>query len=167
MRRGALCRFQDRSNRNAMSESERTTRHHRALERMYARAPINAFYGPDIEVGHETARIEVPVRADFFHPAGAVHGSVTWKTLDDAAFFAAASIVEDVFVLTTSFTSYLTRPVSEGTIRSEGRVVNQNRSQIIAEAVAYDGEGREIARGNGVFVRSRVPLAEITAYVAD
>ena len=55
--------------------------------------------------------------------------------LDDAAFFAANSLERDVFVLTTSFTTYLTRPVSSGTLRSVGRVVNRNKSQFIAEAV--------------------------------
>ena len=84
--------------------------------------------------------------------------------LDDAAFFAASSLVEDVFVLTTSFTTYLTRPVSQGHLRSVGRVVNQNHSQIIAEAIAYDAEDREVGRGSGVFVRSKVELASISDY---
>lgn len=150
-----------------MSDDAIARMHYRALERMYSTAPINAFYEPRIQVEHEQARIEIDVQPKFFHPAGAVHGSVTWKMLDDAAFFAAASIVLDVFVLTTSFTSYLTRPVSEGVLRSEGRVVNRNRSQIIAESVAYDAAGREVARGSGVFVRSRVALEGLDTYSPD
>lgn len=138
--------------------------HHRALERMYHRSAINEFYEPTLRVAHESAEIEMAVHPKYFHPAGAIHGSVTWKMLDDAAFFAAASIEEDVFVLTTSFTSYLTRPVSEGILRSVGRVSHRNRTQILAEAIAYDGTGREVARGNGLFVRSAVPLAEIDEY---
>ena len=138
--------------------------HWRALEGMYLGSPINTIYTPQIEVGHETASIQIEVGDRFFHAAGAIHGSVTWKMLDDASFFAAASLVDDVFVLTTSFTSYLTRPVSEGTLRSVGRVVNRNRSQIVAEAVAYDQAGREVGRGNGIFVRRRVQLAGIPLY---
>jgi acyl-coenzyme A thioesterase PaaI-like protein len=34
------------------------------------------------------------------HSIHAVHGSVYFKALDDAAFFAVNSLVEDVFVLT-------------------------------------------------------------------
>lgn len=138
--------------------------HWRALERMYLGSPINTIYGPRIEVGHKTAEIEIEVGHRFFHAAGAIHGSVTWKMLDDASFFAAASLVDDVFVLTTSFTSYLTRPVSEGTLRSVGRVVNRNRSQIVAEGVAYDHAGREVGRGNGIFVKSRMELTGIPLY---
>ena len=138
--------------------------HFRALEQMYLQAPINEFYRPTIEVEHEAATIQIEVDPKYFHPAGAIHGSVTFKMLDDAAFFAASSLVEDVFVLTTSFTTYLTRPVSEGHLRLVGRVVNQNHSQIIAEAVAYDAEDREVGRGSGVFVRSKVELASISDY---
>jgi len=138
--------------------------HWRALERMYLGSPINSIYRPLITVGHETAEIEIEVGDHFFHAAGAIHGSVTWKMLDDASFFAAASLVDDVFVLTTSFTSYLTRPVSEGVLRSVGRVVNRNRSQMVAEAVAFDHAGREVGRGNGIFVRSSVELAGIPLY---
>ena len=83
---------------------------------------------------------------------------------DDAAFFAVSSLERDVFVLTTSFNTYLTRPISSGTIRAEGRVLSRTRSQFIAEAVAYGGDGKEIARGTGAFVRSKLPLAEREGY---
>jgi acyl-coenzyme A thioesterase PaaI-like protein len=84
--------------------------------------------------------------------------------LDDAAFFAANSLERDVFVLTTSFTTYLTRPVSSGRLRSVGRVVNRNKSQFIAESVLHDSEGNEIGRGSGVFVRSKIPLGKTRGY---
>lgn len=138
--------------------------HWRALERMYLGSPINTIYEPSISVRHESAEISILIQERFFHAAGAIHGSVTWKMLDDAAFFAVASVVDDVFVLTTSFTSYLTRPVSEGKLRSLGRIVNRNRSQIVAEAVAFDQDGREVGRGSGIFVRSKQSLAEIPLY---
>ncbi len=85
--------------------------------------------------------------------------------LDDAAFFAASSLEQSVFVLTTSFTTYMTRPVVAGELTAMGRVVNRNRSQIIAEAVLTDDEGREIGRGNGMFVRSRNALADAKGYL--
>jgi hypothetical protein len=51
-------------------------------------------------------------------------------------------------------------------MRSVGRVVNRNRSQFIAEAVAYDSADREIARGSGIFVRSAIALADAKGYAA-
>ena len=138
--------------------------HHRRLENMMHSAPFVQLTGARVQVARGEATIEIEVRSEFFHSAGAMHGALYFLTLDNAAFFAVNSLVEDVFVLTTSFTTYLTRPVSEGTVRAEGRVVNSNRSQFIAEAVLFDGDGREIARGNGIFVRSKVPLTPAIGY---
>lgn len=138
--------------------------HFQALENMYLNAPINAFYDPRIEVSDAEAIVEIEVSEKLFHSAEAVHGSVYFKMLDDAAFFAASALEREVFVLTTSFTTYLTRPVSSGLLRSVGRVVNQNKSQLIAEAIVYDAQGNEVGRGSGIFVRGRVPLREVPGY---
>jgi len=138
--------------------------HFIALENMYRAAPINEFYRPSIEVGEAEATIEGEVSSRLFHAAGAVHGSVYFKMLDDAAFFAANSLEREVFVLTTSFTTYLTRPVSSGKLRSVGRVVNRTKSQFIAEAVIYNAEGVEVGRGSGIFVRSKIPLRDALGY---
>src|SRR5215831_3380101 len=88
--------------------------HLRKLEHMYLKAPINAFYSPRISVSQGEAEITIPVKPDFFHAADAVHGSVYFKLLDDAAFFAVNSLIEDYFALTASFTTYLLHPISEG-----------------------------------------------------
>ncbi len=139
-------------------------KHYQALCNMYYAAPINQWYQPSMSVRHGEAEIEIEVKADYFHAGQAVHGSVYFKMLDDAAFFAASSMETEVFMLTTSFTTYLTRPVSSGKIRAVGKVVNYNRSQFICEAVAYNEKGKEIGRGNGIFVRSKNLLANAMGY---
>ena len=138
--------------------------HFTALQNMYLAAPINAFYLPTIDISEATATIEIEVSDKLFHAARAVHGSVYFKMLDDAAFFAASSLEREVFVLTTSFTTYLTRPVSSGRLHSVGKVVNHTRSQLIAEAIVYDSAGNDIGRGSGVFVRSKILLRETPGY---
>ena len=142
------------------------TNHFKALESMYAAGPINRIYAPTIRVCDGTAEIEIEVSEKYYHSGQAVHGSVYFKMLDDAAYFAANSLETEMTVLTTSFTTYLTRPVSEGRIRSVGRVANRNKSQFIAEAVLYDSNGIEIGRGNGVFVRGPIPLGRAKGYGA-
>ncbi len=111
-----------------------------------------------------TAQLRVEVKEKFFHAAAAVHGSVYFKVLDDAAFFAVGSVVDDVLVLTASFNLYLTRPVSSGVIQASGRVVHRSRRLFVAEAVASDSEGRELARGSGTFMRSQIALAAEMGY---
>ena len=112
------------------------------------------------------SEIEMELKESYFHAAGAVHGSVYFKMLDDAAFFAANSLEREVFVLTTSFTIYLTRPVSSGTMRAIGKVVNSTKSQFLAESIGYNSEGKEIARGSGVIVMGKFKLAEAFGYKA-
>ena len=141
-----------------------TAEHYRALERMYVSAPTNAYYAPTISIHEGRAEIAVAVRREFFHAAGAVHGSVYFKLLDDAAFFAANSLLDDVFLLTVSFNIYLTRPVSEGQMRATGRVVHRSQRLFIAEAELADASGREIARGSGTFMRSNIALASVPGY---
>ncbi|HET7843779.1 MAG TPA: PaaI family thioesterase [Xanthomonadales bacterium] len=138
--------------------------HFRKLENMMHSAPIVQLTGARVAIGEGTAELTLPVRRELFHAAHALHGSMYFLALDNAAFFAVNSLVEDVFVLTTSFTTYLTRPVSEGTIRAVGTVVNRNKSQFIAESVLHDGKGKEIGRANGMFVRSTIALGPEIGY---
>ena len=138
--------------------------HYIKLENMMHSAPFVQLTGAKVAVKKGEAQITLPIRKDFYHAAGAMHGALYFLSLDNAAFFAVNSLVEDVFVLTNSFTTYLTRPVSEGVLKAIGKVVNQNRSQFIAESVLYDSNDIEIARGNGIFVRSKIPLSDSIGY---
>ena len=138
--------------------------HYRKLEHMYASAPINRYFAPELDVAEGRATLCIAVRPDFFHAAGAIHGSVYFKALDDSAFFAANSLVTDVFVLTVSFTTYIVRPVSQGTLLATGSVVHRSRLLVLAESVIVDAEGRQVARGNGTFMPSRIALSEDIGY---
>jgi len=139
--------------------------HHRRLERMYASAPVNKYFAPFMHVSEGQAEVIIKVRPDFFHAAHAVHGVVYFKLLDDAAFFAVNSLVRDVFVLTVSFNIYMTRPVSAGELKATGRVVHRSRRLFIAESELMNGEGQEVARGSGVFMRSTIALSPELGYV--
>ena len=138
--------------------------HYRKLEHMYLAAPINAFYSPGIRISHGEAEITIPVKPEFFHAADAVHGSVYFKLLDDAAFFAVNSLIGDYFALTASFTTYLLRPISEGRMKATGKVVYAGARSFIAESVVVDAEGKEIARGSGNFVMSKIKLTADMGY---
>ena len=138
--------------------------HFRRLERMYRSAPVNEYFRPTISIGPGTAVVALDVRRDFYHAAGGVHGAVYFKLLDDASFFAAASLVDDAFILTATFTVTLSKPVRDGSMRAEGRATGSEGRRLFAEAVIYDGAGVEIARGNGVFVKSKIQLTPELGY---
>jgi uncharacterized protein (TIGR00369 family) len=132
---------------------------------MYHEAPCNqGFDHLDLSIEDGAAELVLRAEGSMHHGAGGVHGSYYFKLLDDAAFFAANSLVDDVFVLTTEFNLYLERPVSTGDMVAHGEVVNPNPRQLLAKSVVHDAEGNEIARGTGTFARSNVELEPAVGY---
>jgi len=138
--------------------------HFRKLERMYASAPINEHFQPVLTVASGRAEVRIPLRDDFHHSAGAVHGSLYFKALDDATFFAANSLVESVFVLTARFELDLLAPVSKGSLVATAWVSGEDDRRIYAEGELHDGEGKILARGKGHFARSQIPLTPEVHY---
>ncbi len=142
--------------------------HYRALEALYASAPVNALFSSKLEIvaeGH--ARIHFRVDAQVHHAAAAAHGTIYFKMLDDAAFYAANSLVTDRFLLTTAFNLHFTKPIRTGEVVAEGRWISGRRRVFIAEAHLTDGEGDEIGRGTGTFMRSHIALSGLAGYRAN
>jgi len=138
--------------------------HCKRLENMYHSAKCNEYYQPNIKISQGRAELIIAVEEKFFHAANAVHGSVYFKMLDDAAFFAANSLVEDTLVLTANFNLYLLKPVTSGVMRALGTVVNNIGSTLICESVLYDSDNGEVARGTGTFVKSKIKLTPDIGY---
>lgn len=139
--------------------------HYRALESLYGSAPVNALFDSRLEIISEgRSRIEFVVTEAAYHAAGAAHGTIYFKMLDDAAFYAANTLVTDRFLLTTSFNLHFTKPVRAGKVMAEGRWVSGRRRVLVAESRLVDAEGDEIGRGTGTFMRSRIPLSSLPGY---
>ena len=135
--------------------------HIKRLKRIYRTNACNQYYTTEIDIREGEAVLNLPVRPEFLHGGGVVHGSVYFKLLDDACTFAVSSLVKDFAIVTASFNIYFTRPISVGTIHARGRVVHESRRLFVAEAEATDDDGRVLARGSGSFMRSTVPFPEL------
>lgn len=139
--------------------------HFRALEALYASAPVNSLFASRLHIVAEgQSRIEFTVGEDVHHAAGAAHGTIYFKMLDDAAFYAANSLVTDRFLLTTAFNLHFTAPVRSGPVTAEGRWISGRRRVFVAEARLVDAEGEEIGRGTGTFMRSKIALSSLPGY---
>lgn len=133
---------------------------------MYLHAPLHAFYDTlTIEVENGKAIITLETDIKYFHAAGSIHGSVIFKLLDDAAFFAAQSLVSDVFVLTYNFNIHFVRPVSSGKLTATGIVKFAASNAIVAEARVINENGKEVAFGTGDFMKSKMQLSSIEGYI--
>ena len=139
--------------------------HFRALERLYDSAPVNNQFVSKLAVLREgRSRVTFEVDESCYHAAGAAHGTIYFKMLDDAAFYAANTLVTDRFLLTTSFNLHFTKPIKTGTVIAEGRWISGRRRVFVAESRLVDEEGDEIGRGTGTFMKSRIPLSSLPGY---
>lgn len=142
--------------------------HWSALERLYRSAPINQTFASKLAItGEGTAQIRFPIDEAVYHAAGAAHGTIYFKMLDDAAFYAANTLVTDRFLLTTSFNMHFSKPVKSGEVVAEGKWVSGRRRVLVAESRLIDAEGEEIGRGTGTFMRSRIPLSTLPGYASS
>lgn len=135
--------------------------HFARLEKIYLAAPINndIYRGTDIKISEERAEITTRVEEKYFHTGRSLHGSVYFRMLDDAAYFAVNSIITDAFIYTVSFNLHITRPVTGGIIKSIGRVKFKSKNLYIAESTLYQ-EDQVVAFGTGNFMKSRLALDE-------
>lgn len=139
--------------------------HYRALEALYAAAPINRLFDSRLEIPAQgQARILFTVDARYHHAAGGLHGTTYFKMLDDAAFYACNALVTDRFLLTTAFNLHFTAPVRAGPVYAEGHWVSGRRRVWVGESRLVDSHGEEIARGTGTFMRSHIALSGLEGY---
>lgn len=142
--------------------------HFRALEALYAAAPINQLFRSQLEIPEQgVARIAFEIDDTVHHAAGAAHGTSYFKMLDDAAFYAANSLVSDRFLLTTAFNLLFTKPIVAGPVVAEGRWISGRRRVFVADARLIGPDGEEAARGTGTFMRSRIPLSSLKGYAPE
>src|SRR3712207_165079 len=139
--------------------------HFRALEALYRSAPVNGLFRSTLEIVEPGfARIRFDVDETLFHAAGAAHGTLYFKMMDDAAFYACNSMVSDRFLLTTAFNLVFTRPLKSGPVIAEGRWISGKRRVFVGEARLLLPNGEEAARGTGTFMRSHIPLSSLSGY---
>jgi acyl-coenzyme A thioesterase PaaI-like protein len=131
---------------------------------MYLSAPYNRYYAPGISISEGEAEIVVPIKDEFCYPGGSVHDSVYFKALNDAGFFAANSLIDDVLVLTVNLDTYLARPIHTGEIIARARFVGLSQDHYLAESALTDSEGCEIGRGHGVYAKSELSLSPEIGY---
>jgi uncharacterized protein (TIGR00369 family) len=140
--------------------------HLRALEALYDSAPINQLFRSRLILPMLAgARFDSMCRTRASTRAGAAHGTLYFKMLDDAAFYAANGLVSDRFLLTTAFNLHFTKPMRSGEARAEGRWISGKRRVFVAEARIVDFEGEECARGTGTFMRSHIALSSLDGYL--
>jgi uncharacterized protein (TIGR00369 family) len=107
------------------------------------------------EVGDGFAVFEGDPGAHLFNPMGMVHGGWALTLIDSATGCAANSVLPAGTPYTTLETKgNFSRPIKAdtGRVRAEGRVINQGRQIITAEARVLAADGRVLAHGTSTLL---------------
>lgn len=111
----------------------------------------------DLAPGWSKTRIEH--RPDLTQPAGILHGGVVASLLDTG--IAHALMMTDRFqelreqrgaLVSVDLRVKFLRPVSGGAVNCEAKIVRLGRHLIHAEAVATSDDGKEVARGDAIYM---------------
>ena len=140
-----------------------TDAHYKKLENIYLNANLNKeIYGnTEIIISKNYSEIKMPIKEDYFHALKAIHGSVYFKMLDDAAFFATQSVVQDYMLLTASFNITFMMPVPNGYIKSIGTLCSVSEKEFTAESKMFNSKNELVAFGNGIFKKSKISIDSI------
>ena len=99
-----------------------------------------------------TARLALKLREEHMSRANRVHGGVLFTLLDTALGTAVVKSLErGRGCATLELKINYFRPIQEGTIRAEGRLVNRSRRTAYAEGEVVNEEGKILAKASGTF----------------
>jgi uncharacterized protein (TIGR00369 family) len=138
------------------------TFHHRRLEDIFDKVPINRthFPGSRLQVGHGKAEVTLPVEPHYFHAINALHAAIYFKLMDDAAYFACNSLEPVVMLLTTRFEMKLLRPVTQGTLVASATCTISQGHRFEA-SVKLMCNGSLVGTGTGIFARSEIAVQAV------
>ncbi|OEK06549.1 PaaI family thioesterase [Roseivirga misakiensis] len=140
--------------------------HYRNLENMFHAAPIQKILsGAEMKVSEGKATYKLAIKQDYFHAAEAMHGAIYFKMLDDAAYFAAASMESTYFLLTKTYNIEFIRPVLIDQLIAVGEIISVEENRFLSKSSIQNSARKVVATGEGIFVRSKKLLANQGGYL--
>jgi uncharacterized protein (TIGR00369 family) len=123
-----------------------------------------------LDVGPGWSKTKLPFRDDLAQPAGIMHGGMI-TTLIDTGIAHALMIndhpadlrSDDTALVSVDVRVKFLRPVSDEAVYCDAKVVRRGRQILHAEAIATDVDGREVARGDAIYMA--VPRTQVTRNV--
>jgi uncharacterized protein (TIGR00369 family) len=102
---------------------------------------------------NDVYQLELEVGPQHLHSAGHVHGGVFLSLLDTVMSRAVRAYrPEHNYAPTVQLSGNFFRPLSDGAIYAEGRVLNSSRKTVFAEGKLYDHKRRLLAQGSATFI---------------
>jgi uncharacterized protein (TIGR00369 family) len=127
-------------------------RYHAILREAFHDAPITKMVRQTMEIPAEgTVRITLHADPRHHHGAGRVHGGILALVLDNAGFFASATVSGGFWTATTEFKVNLLDSVADEDVVATGRVLRKGRHLVHAEMDVVAASGVKVAVGLGSY----------------
>jgi uncharacterized protein (TIGR00369 family) len=106
-----------------------------------------------VELGVETARIELDVAECHLQPFGIVHGGVLATLIDTGTFWAGfGSLPEDAGLVNVDLKLNYLKPVSKGRLITDGRSIRSGRTLSYTEASVRTENGELVCHGTSTLM---------------
>jgi uncharacterized protein (TIGR00369 family) len=132
---------------------EEDARYFAILRDAFHEAPITKLVRQTMEIpARGTVRITLHADPRHHHGAGRVHGGILGLVLDNAGFFASATMTDGYWVATVEYKVNLLDAVADEDVVVTGRVLRKGRHLVHAEMNATTAAGVNVAVGLGTYV---------------
>jgi uncharacterized protein (TIGR00369 family) len=132
--------------------TEEQARYHAILRDAFHDAPITRMVRQTMEIPAEgTVCITLHADPRYHHGAGRIHGGILALVLDNAGFFASATVSGGFWTATTEFKVNLLESVSDEDVVATGRVLRKGRHLVHAEMDVSRASGVKVAVGLGSY----------------
>lgn len=139
--------------------------HYKKLENLYTKVNIGEFYDTtQMTVSQKHAEISLEIEPKYHMGLGLTHGSVYFRLLDDACFYACMSLEDETHLLTSRFNIEFLKPVISGKVIAKGKITHELKRGYHAESALYNSQGEMVAYGSGYFAKTKMLLSNIEAY---
>ena len=119
----------------------------RKAHEIFDKIPFVQFLGMKLgELAPGTASMSIALREDLMRHMGLLHGGVTASLVDSATAFAVATTLkEGEHAVTVDLTLHFLRPVTQGGIRCDAKVVRAGKRLLTVSAEVFDDNKKLIA----------------------
>jgi len=139
-------------------------KHYDGLEKMHLKSPINDLIKSKINISQGKAQVNFKNSIAMRDALGNIHNAYIFMGLEEAAFFAANSLIEDVLVSNKSFELIFSKPTKSVELIAKGKFEEKSMGNYIISAELYDQDEKLIAKAKGIFRRSKNLLEDIKNY---
>lgn len=138
-----------------MSETALTDAERRHIKKTFESVPFARFLGIElVDLERGKAILSLTPRDDLRRNGGVIHGGVTASLIDTAAAFVIMTVLSpDQTTTTIDLTIHYLRPINDGQVTANARIVREGRRIIIAAVDVLDVRKTLVATALTTYIR--------------